>query len=36
MMNTDTTTLKSKPISSISHPLNSTDPSFAFAGPTVW
>lgn len=35
MMNTDTT-LKAKPITSISHPLNSTDPSFAFAGPTVW
>jgi hypothetical protein len=35
MMNTHTTT-KAKPISSISHPISLTDPSFAFAGPTVW
>ena len=35
MMNTDTT-IKSKSISSIPNPMNSTDPSFAFAGPTVW
>jgi hypothetical protein len=34
MMNTDTT-LKSKAISSTSHSVNPTDPSFAFTGPTV-
>lgn len=35
MMNTDSA-IKSKPVTSISHHQHTTDPSFAFAGPTVW
>ncbi|KIM20994.1 hypothetical protein M408DRAFT_29897 [Serendipita vermifera MAFF 305830] len=35
MINTDSA-IKSKPVTSVSHHQHTTDPSFAFAGPTVW